>query len=181
MKQEQENVRIEAPETEIQEQPKCYPSEVAVEKAIRGSVYTSMGIGIVPIPLFNLAAATAGNLNLIRKLANLYGVEFKESVARNIITAVLGASASTFATPVVETVLAGIPVVGLALVVGTKPALNGTVTYALGRMFATHFEKGGSFVGVNVEEMKKNFSQCFKDARVWLGKTIGGKEAEAST
>jgi uncharacterized protein (DUF697 family) len=147
-----------------------------VEKAIRKSVYASMGIGIVPLPLFNVAAVTGSNLILARRLSELYGVEFKEGVAKKIIISIIGAGTGVAASPWVESLVAGIPLIGLPLTIGTKPALNGMTTYALGRMFVTHFERGGSFIGSNWDSMKEDFAAAFKNSREWLGDTIKGKE-----
>jgi uncharacterized protein (DUF697 family) len=152
-----------------------------VGKTIRESVYVSAGVGIVPIPLFNIAAVTASNLNLTRKLSNLYGVEFKEGIAKKIITSIVGAGAGTLATPLVESAVSWIPIIGLPLVIGTRPALNAMTTYALARMFVTHFEKGGSFVGANLEVMKEYFVDAFRNSREWLGDLIKGKEKTAVT
>lgn len=157
------------------------PNAAEVEKVIRGSVYVSAGVGIVPIPLFNVAAVTASNLRLVRRLSILYGVEFKEGIAKKIIASVIGASVGTLATPFVESAVLCIPLIGLPLAVGTRPALNAMTTYALARMFVTHFERGGSFVGANVNVMKEDFTAAFKNSREWLGDTIKGKEKAAET
>lgn len=179
MKNEKENFET----TETVNEPKtestiCVPDAAEVEKVIRSSVYASMGIGIVPLPLFNVAAVTASNLVLARKLSELYGVEFKEGIAKKIITAVVGAGAGTLATPLIESVVGLVPVIGWPLVIGTKPALNGMTTYAIGRMFVTHFEREGSFLSANMDAMKENFKAAFKNSREWLGSAISGKKAE---
>lgn len=154
----------------------CLPESEKVEKAIRESVYASMGIGVVPLPMFNVAAVTASNLNLVHKLSKLYGVEFKEGVAKKIIIAITGASAGVLATPIVETAVIGLPLVGLPLAIGTKSVLNGMTTYALGKMFVTHFERGGNFLAANVDSMKEDFTAAYKNSREWLGNTISGKK-----
>ena len=157
MQEENINVSEDTEETvETTREPACKADNAEVEKLIRKSVYTSMGIGIVPFPLFNVAAVTAANINLIRKLSGMYGVEFKEGIAKKIIAAVTGAGVGVLASPFVESVVSGIPLIGLPLTIGTKPALNGMTTYALARMFVTHFERGGSFIGANVDAMKED-------------------------
>ncbi len=145
------------------------------DRVVRHAVYAAMGLGIVPIPLFNFAAVTAGNLIMARKLAGLYGVEFKEGVAKKIIASVVSSGAGTLASPLVESLVSGIPLVGLPLTIGTKPALNGMTTYALGRMFITHFESDGTFVGANIDAMKKSFKNAYANSREWLGNTIKGR------
>jgi len=146
------------------------------ERIIRSSVYTAMGIGIVPIPFFNVAAVTASSLVMIRRLSELYGVEFKEGIAKKILTSVAGAGFGVLASAPVESAMRFVPVIGLPLTIATKPVLNGMTTYAIGRMFVTHFERGGSFVGANMDEMKSDFSSAFKNSREWLGDTIKGSE-----
>ena len=151
-----------------------------VNKIIRKSVYAAMGIGIIPIPFVNLAAVTTSSIVMIKRLSELYGVEFKEGVARKIVTAVIGAGVGVLASGPVESVVGAIPLIGLPLAIATKPALNGMTTYALGRMFVTHFEEGGGFVSVNIDAMKDSFSSAYKNSREWLGETIKGKEKEAA-
>ena len=151
-----------------------------VNKIIRKSVYAAMGIGIVPIPFFNLAAVTTSSIVMIKRLSALYGVEFKEGVARKIITAVVGAGVGVLASGPVESIVGAVPIIGLPLAIATKPTLNAMTTYALGQMFVNHFEEGGGFVSVNIDVMKESFSSAFKNSREWLGETIKGKEKEAA-
>lgn len=180
MDPENEKVEFETTEPEMESATACAPESAKVEKTIRDSVYAAMGIGIVPFPLFNVAAVTASNLLLAKKLSELYGVEFKEGVAKKIITATIGAGAGTLATPLIESVVGLVPVIGWPLVIGTKPVLNAMTTYAVGRMFVTHFERGGSFVGANMDSMKEDFSAAFQSSREWLGNVVRGKKAEES-
>lgn len=182
MKTENEKTVFEAVEPESETAHETVnavviPESEKVEKALRDSVYISMGVGFVPLPLFNVATVTAGNLLLAKKLSELYGVEFKEGAAKKIIAATLSAGAGTLATPLVESVVGLVPVIGWPLVIGTKPVLNGMTTYALGRMFITHFERGGSFIGSNMDVMKDDFKSAFKNSREWLGEAIKGRNA----
>lgn len=147
-----------------------------VEKAIRTSVYAAMGMGVVPVPWFNFATVTGIQLNMVRQLSNLYGVPFKEGVAKKIIASVVGAGAGVLSTPFVESVLIGLPLVGLPLAIGTKPIMNGLSTYAVGRMFVTYFERGGNFLSANIDAMGEDFKAAYKTSREWLGNVIGGKK-----
>lgn len=195
MKQENEKVNSEASEPEVaaaqsvesETVKECkaviLPEKAEVEKTIRTSIYASAGVGIVPFGLFNAAAVTASNLYLVRKLSELYGVEFKEGAAKKIVASVIGAGAGTLATPLVESVVGLVPIIGWPLVIGTKPALNAATTYALAQMFITHFERGGSFVGASIDVMKADFTAAFKNSREWLGNKVSGKkttEAESA-
>ncbi|MDR2579144.1 MAG: YcjF family protein [Chitinispirillales bacterium] len=154
--------------------------EAEVEKALRKSVYSVMGIGVLPLPFIGAAATTTANLLLVRKLAKLYGIEFKEGAAKNIIVSVTGAAAGAIAAPVLATAIIGVPLVGFPLAVGSQTITYGMTTYAIGRMFISHFERGGGFIGANIDAMKEDFSTAFKSSREWMGDTISGrKKAEA--
>ena len=57
-------------------------ADAEICKAINGNVLVSAAVGILPLPFVNLAAVTASNIHLVRKISDLYGVEFKEGVAK---------------------------------------------------------------------------------------------------
>jgi uncharacterized protein (DUF697 family) len=117
-----------------------------------------MGLGIFPSKLFNVLSVSANNLNLTRKLCRLYGVEFSEEAAKNILAAVLGGIPGALAVPYVESIVGLIPFVGASLFYATAPLLGGLETYALGRMLVAHFERGGSLADINDPVMPHEFS-----------------------
>ena len=122
-----------------------------VEKTIRSYVCAVAGLGVVPIPVFNLAAVSAVNLLLVRKLTLLYGLDFDEGTARRLISSFIGAGISE---SLVST-LRFIPIIGLPLSLGARPALNAMSTYALAQAFVIHFERGGCFINANIEALKE--------------------------
>lgn len=152
-----------------------------VEKLIHQSVYASMGVGVTLLPFVNLAGVTALQLNMIRKLSQLYGVEFKENIAKKILTAVVASGASVLATGPVGMLALSIPVFGTAAAFATLPTLNGISTLAMGRMFVTHFERGGNFIDANMDSMKEDFKTAYQNSREQLGDMISGKKAAAES
>jgi uncharacterized protein (DUF697 family) len=148
-----------------------------VEAIIRHSAYGATALGIVPIQGVDFVGVTAIQLNLVRQLSKLYGVPFKEGLARKLIAAVVGGAVPAVLASPVSSVLRKIPLIGLPLCVATSPALNGWSTYAVGQMFAKHFMRGGSFEKINAATMKRDFTQAYSNAREWLGDKIGGRKA----
>lgn len=148
-----------------------------VEKAINKGVYAAMGIGVTLMPILSLASVTAIQLNMVRKLSEIYGVDFKENKAKKIIAAVTGAGVPVLATGLVELAVIGIPVIGTSMAFATMPALNGISTNAVGRMFVTHFERNGDFVDANIGKMKEDFSETYKNSKEWVGKTFKNRKA----
>lgn len=182
MKKQDENIQVTEPE--VAEQPEAVAAPVRVvcqeevDKIIRQNVYGAMGLGLVPVHWFQFAAVLPVQLNLARQLSKLYGVPFKEGLAKNIITSVIGAGASTLVSPFVKVAVAGIPLMGLPLAVSAQPLMNMASTYAVGHMFVNHFERGGNFVKANVDEMKKDFTNAYRNSREWLGHVVAGKKSE---
>ncbi len=147
-----------------------------VEKIITSSVYASMGIGVTLMPLVSLASVTAIQLNMVRNLSKLYGVEFKEDIAKKIIAAAAGGALPVLATGTVELLVMGIPLIGTSMAFATLPALNGLSTNAVGRMFAAHFNNGGDFVNANIDAMKASFKAAYLNSREWIGKMLKRKK-----
>lgn len=158
------------------------PSDEEVGSIIKNRVYASMAAGVVPVPFFNFAAESAIQIEMVRAVAKAYGVTFKESWVKNIISSVVGGAASTMISkPLSEAFLIGVPVVGLPLAVLTQPAMNGITTYAIGHMFARHFAAGGNLEDADSEGMTKRFKDGVKEARQWVGERIAGGKAAPET
>jgi uncharacterized protein (DUF697 family) len=154
---------------------------VKVDSIIRKSVYANFGVGIIPIPFVDWAGAAAVQLAMTKKLAAEYGVEFKEGIAKKIIATVVGAGIGVAATPLVKSLVIGIPIVGLPLAATSMPMMNALSTYAVGRMFVNHFEKGGDFVNVNYEVMKQHFKDAYANSREWLGGVVAGRKGASAS
>ncbi|MCW5213493.1 hypothetical protein VU04_11355, partial [Desulfobulbus sp. TB] len=61
-----------------------------LEAIIENHVYMSIGIGLLPIPFLDVVAITGIQLNLTKKLAELYNISFFEDMGKNIIGALTG-------------------------------------------------------------------------------------------
>nr|VFK23706.1 MAG: Uncharacterized conserved protein, DUF697 family [Candidatus Kentron sp. LPFa] len=137
-----------------------------VEKIIRHHVAASSAIGLIPIPLFDMAALVPVQVNLIRKIAKAYGVPFMKNKVRTIVTSLIGAVLPTTLTPtIVASLSKAIPVVGQTASVLTMPILAGAATHATGRVFVLHFESGGTFLNFNVEKAKERYAEMFKEGK----------------
>ena len=133
------------------------------DKVIRDHVIVGTGTGLIPIPVFDLVAAIGTQLNLIRKLAQVYDVPFSENRAKSAVTALLGSlggvGAGTFiATSFIKT----IPVFGTALGIAGSGATLGAFTYAVGKVFQQHFETGGDVLNFDAQAYKDHFKNMIK-------------------
>jgi len=105
-------------------------------------------------------------MKMIGEISKVYGVEFKENRAKNIISALLSSvSANTFAYGTVGSAIKSIPVVGTLVGSVTMPFFSGAFAYALGNVFINHFENGGTFLDFDTEKMKKQFGEMFRKGK----------------
>lgn len=166
----------------VDAEPRDLPDKAVVDATIRKSMMGTMAFGVVPFPAAGMVGITAINLDLTRRLSKLYGVEFKEGAARKVIASVLGAASAMLAGRGVENIILDvIGPVGVPAALVSIPLSFGGCTYAVGRMFANHFERGGTFADANVSAMKEGFQAAYRESREWLGDVIKGKKkAEAA-
>jgi uncharacterized protein (DUF697 family) len=159
-------------EAETRNLPDETQRKLDVDKIIRKKVYVAMGAGVVIIPVINFASVLGIQLKLVKDLCEYYGVEFKKNVVKKIITTVITSGASVLGSQVLETAVVGVPVVGLPIAVGSKAITGGLTTYAVGMMFVTHFEKGGTLAGDNWDNMKESFKKAMAKSRNWLADVL---------
>jgi len=72
---------------------------------IKSHVVWALGGGLIPVPLFDIAAVTAIQMDMLKQLADLYEVEFSASTGSTF--ARIGASLIK-AVPGIGTVIGGI-------------------------------------------------------------------------
>jgi len=134
------------------------PDAAEVEKIIRSHIQYSMVAGTVPIPMLDLAAVGAVQLDMLSKLASLYDVDFNKERGRMVISALVGASAGKLMGRMGASLLKMIPGVGTALGIGSQAVLSGASTYALGRLFEKHFQNGETLLDAELDDARKEFS-----------------------
>ena len=121
------------------------------EKIIRNHIIWSMGAGLIPIPIADLFAVSAVQLDMIRQLCKQYDIDFKETEGKAIITALAGSGMARVGAGAVKV----IPGVGSLLGGVTMSVLSGASTYALGQVFKRHFQTGGTFLDFDVDRLRK--------------------------
>lgn len=125
---------------------------------VREHVLWALGAGLVPIPLVDMAAVTGVQLDMIRKLCDLYEVEYSESLGKAVLAALAG---STFAR-LGSSLIKAVPGVGFLLGGLSMSVLAGASTYAVGQVFITHFESNGSLENFNWEAWKRAYEEQFE-------------------
>ena len=154
-----------------------------VESAINYSMLLSGGVGIVPIPMVDFVGVTAIQLALVKQLSSLYGVEYSSGAAKRVISALIGGAIPAFGSMTVASWVKAIPVVGTVLGGSAMMLLSGASTYAIGQVFARHFEQGGTILDINAGQVKKQFTEYYEAGKNKLSrkKTTPAANAEVAT
>lgn len=152
-----------------------------VEKTIRRHIAAASTIGLLPLPLFDMAALIAIQMNLIRKIAKAYDVPFTKNKVRTIVTSLISAVLPTVLAPTVASLGKMIPLVGQTAGAVTMPILAGATTYATGRVFVLHFESGGTFLDIDMDKFTKSFAEWFKRGKEVVSNEMKAEENEPET
>ncbi|MEQ8345189.1 MAG: DUF697 domain-containing protein [Sneathiellaceae bacterium] len=148
-----------------------------VAEIIRNHSYAAAAGGLIPVPALDIVVATTAQLRMIAKLSDIYGVRFSEQAVKSAISSLL----ATVVPPALIgypalSLAKSVPVVGQLLGIATLPAINGVVTWALGRSFAWHFARGGSFDNLKPADLADKFKQELKAGKAAMS---GSRRAAA--
>ncbi len=133
----------------------------SADSIIKNHMIWSMGAGFIPVPIADLFAVSAVQLDMIRQLCKLYEVDFKQTEGKAVITALTGSGLARLGARAVKF----IPGVGSILGGVTMAILSGASSYALGEVFKKHFETGGTFLDFDPQRLKKFYNEKFEKGK----------------
>ncbi|MBF0450677.1 MAG: DUF697 domain-containing protein [Candidatus Magnetomorum sp.] len=157
----EEEIKTEEAQPDLVSKEAQVVSAEQVNKLIRKHVYTSMAVGLVPIPVVDFAGVTGVQINLVRKLANLYDVPFSKETTKNIIISLIGGTVPAVSSFPIASAIKAIPIIGFSLGAVTMPVISGASTFAVGKVFYRHFASGGTFLTLDVEKAKQYYEEMF--------------------
>jgi uncharacterized protein (DUF697 family) len=125
------------------------------DRIIREHIVWSVGAGLVPVPLLDIAAVSAIQLDMLKQLATHYKVKYTESEGKVFLSAMTGSILAKLAANAIKF----IPGIGSAIGGISMAVLSGASTYALGQVACNHFEGGGMIGGLDIDKAKKAFEE----------------------
>ncbi len=128
---------------------------------IHNHMIWSMGAGFIPVPIADLFAVAAIQLDMIRQMCKIYDIDFKETEGKAVITALTGSGFARLGARAIKF----IPGVGSILGGVTMAILSGGSTYALGEVFKKHFDTGGTFLDFDPSRLKKYYNEKFEKGK----------------
>jgi uncharacterized protein (DUF697 family) len=132
--------------------------QVASKLVDRFSLWSGAA-GLIPIPLVDMVAVGGVQLQMLRRLSEIYGVPFTENRGKSILAslagAVIPASTATTTAVGVGSLMKSLPGVGTAIGALTMPVYSAGATYVIGKVFIQHFASGGTLLDFNPPDYRE--------------------------
>jgi uncharacterized protein (DUF697 family) len=120
------------------------------EEVTRTYAMYSAGAGLIPVPFADLAALAALQVKMVLELSELYDLEPDQTRTKALVTSLLtGAATFSLFHGLPGQIVASVPLLNVVGVLW-KPFVSAAITYGVGNVFITHFERGGSFANLDV-------------------------------
>jgi uncharacterized protein (DUF697 family) len=143
----------------------------------RFSIWSGVA-GLVPVPVVDVLAVGGLQLQMLRRLSQIYGVEFSENRGKALIAALAGCMIPATSGMGAASALKAIPVVNILAAGFIMPVLSAGATYAIGKAFVQHFESGGTLLDFNPPDYRE-FVKAQKE--MWESRTGRGASSTTAT
>ena len=131
------------------------------DKIIKRSTYWAMAAGILPIPVGDLIAVTAVQLDMLKQLTNFYGKDYAEIRGKAFIAALNGSILARVGASAFKT----IPFIGPLVGGVSMSVLSGASTFAIGHVFSHYINEYGTIEDIDMEEAKERFNEEFEKGK----------------
>lgn len=156
--------------------------ESQARRIVTKYMWWSMGAGLVPIPVWDLALITGIQLKMAKDLADHYEIPFSKDRVKLILSSLVGSMVpGTIAYGPIGTMLKFIPIVGPFAGAVAMPVFAGASTYAVGKVFIQHFESGGTLLDFEPAKVREYFRQEFEKGKELASQMKSEKGKESFT
>ena len=111
--------------------------------------------GLVPIPLVDVAAVGGVQLQMLRRLSEIYGVPFSDNMGKSVLASLAGALIPATSAGGIASFFKVIPGVGTVMGAITMPVISAGATYLIGKVFIQHFASGGTLLDFNPPDYRE--------------------------
>jgi len=115
--------------------------------------------GLIPVPIVDVVVVGGVQLQMLRKLSEIYGVPFSDNMGKSVLASLAGslipASTATTTAMGVGSLMKGLPGIGTMVGALTMPAFSAGATYIIGKVFIQHFASGGTLLDFNPPDYRE--------------------------
>jgi uncharacterized protein (DUF697 family) len=102
--------------------------------------------GLLPVPIVDLAAVGGLQIQMLRRISQIYDVPFSKNRGKALIAGLAGTMIPASTGLGMASIIKSVPVAGTAIGAITTPALSMGATYVIGMAFIEHFASGGTLL-----------------------------------
>ena len=115
--------------------------------------------GLIPVPIVDVVVVGGVQLQMLRKLSEIYGVPFSDNMGKSVLASLAGslipASTATTTAMGIGSIMKGLPGIGTMVGALTMPAFSAGATYIIGKVFIQHFASGGTLLDFNPPDYRE--------------------------
>ncbi|HEX4410915.1 MAG TPA: YcjF family protein [Xanthobacteraceae bacterium] len=149
-------------------------AEQASKLVDRFSLWSGVA-GLIPVPVVDVLAVGGLQVQMLRRISQIYDVDFSENRGKALIAALAGTMIPATSGMGAASALKFVPVVNILAAGFVMPVLSAGATYAIGKAFVQHFESGGTLLDFNPPDYR-DFVKAQKE--MWDSRK---KKSETST
>jgi uncharacterized protein (DUF697 family) len=128
--------------------------DTAAKLVDRFALWSGVG-GLIPLPFVDVLAVGGLQLQMLRRLSQIYDVQFSENRGKALLASIAGTMIPVTSGMGAASALKGVPILGMIASAFVMPVLSAGATYAIGRAFVQHFESGGTLLDFNPPDYKE--------------------------
>ncbi len=113
--------------------------------------------GLIPVPIIDVFAVGGLQIQLLRRLSQIYDVPFSENRGKALIASLAGSMIPATSGIGAASALKVVPIIGMVAAGFVMPALSAGATYAIGKAFIQHFASGGTLLNFNPPDYREFF------------------------
>jgi len=155
-------------------------TEFANQLVNRFAIWSGVA-GLIPMPVVDVLAVGGLQLQMVRRLSQVYGVPFSDNSGKAVIASLAGSMIPTTSGIGAASTLKFVPVIGTLTAGIVMPTLSAGATYAIGKAFIQHFASGGTMLDFNAPDYRE-FLKAQKE--MWESRSAssgGGSGAAAAS
>src|SRR5262249_39867029 len=103
----------------------------------RFAMWSAVG-GLIPLPVIDVVTVGGIQVQMLRRLSEIYGVPFSDNRGKALIMSLAGAAIPATSAVGAASMVKFVPIVGIVVSAFAMPALSAGATYAIGRAFIQH-------------------------------------------
>ena len=151
--------------------------EFASKLVDRFAVWSGVA-GFIPMPVVDVLAIGGLQIQMLRRLSQIYGVPFSDNSGKALIASLAGTMIPTSSGIGAASTMKFVPILGTITAGFVLPALSAGATYAIGKAFIQHFETGGTLFDFSAPDYREFVR---KQKEMWDSRsTSGGGSGEAA-